>query len=118
MSQVTGRVYIKVNGNLLETKEGAKLSNISGVERTEVVGNDVYGYVEKAVAPTIECTIVDKASLKIKDIAAITDATCTFETDTGKTYIVRNAWCASAPSLTGGEGDVECKFVGHACEEQ
>lgn len=117
MSKVTGRVFIKVSGKLLRSKEGAKLTGIGEVERTPVIGNEVYGFVEKVVAPSIECTLADTADLSIKEIAAITDATATFETDTGKTYIVRNAWCESSPSLTAGEGDVECKFTGVACEE-
>lgn len=117
MPQVTGRVFIKVNGNLLRSKDGAKLVNISGVERTAVIGNEVYGYAEKVVAPSIECTLSHTADLKLKDIAAMRDVTCTFETDTGTTYILRNAWCESALSLTAGEGDVECKFTGVAVEE-
>lgn len=117
MAQVTGRVYIKVNGKLLRSKDGAKLNNIGAIERTPVIGNEVYGYSEKVVAPSIDCTLADTADLKLKEIHAIVNATCTFETDTGKTYIVREAWCESALSLTAGEGDVECKFTGVACEE-
>ncbi len=117
MAQVTGRCYIKVGGKLLRTKDGAKLTNINGVERPPVVGNEVYGYVEKVVAPSIECTLADTADLSLKEIGAIVDATATFETDTGKTYIVRSAWCESAIALTAGEGDVECKFTGTACDE-
>lgn len=115
--KVTGRVYIRVAGKLLRSKEGAKLVNFGGLERPPVVGNEVYGYVEKVVAPSIECTIVDTADLSLKEIHAITGATATFETDTGKTYIVRDAWCESALTLTGGEGEVEAKFTGVGCEE-
>lgn len=117
MAQVTGRVYVKIGGKLLRSKEGAKLTNFGGVERTPVMGNEVYGYVEKVVAPSIECTIVDTADLSLAEIHGITDATATFETDTGKTYVVRNAWCESALDLTGGEGEVSAKFTGVACEE-
>lgn len=117
MAQVTGRVFIRVNGKLLRSKDGAKITNIGGFERTAVVGYEVYGYVEKVVAPSIECTLVDTADLKLKEIHAITNATCNFDTDTGKTYILREAWCESALSLTGGEGEVECKFTGIAVEE-
>lgn len=118
MAQVTGRVFIKVNGKLLRSKEGAKLVNIGGLERPPVVGNEVYGYTEKVVAPSVECTLVDTADLSLKEIHAIVSATVIFETDTGKTYSIRDAWCESALSLTGGEGEVECKFTGVACEEQ
>lgn len=117
MAQVTGRVYITIAGKLLRSKEGAKLNNIGAVERTPVVGHEVYGFSEKVVPPSVECTLADTADLKIKEIHAITNATLTFETDTGKTYILREAWCESAINLTAGEGDVECKFTAVACEE-
>jgi hypothetical protein len=118
MAQVTGRIYIKVNGRLLRTKEGAKLNNFGGIERTPVVGNVVHGYTEKVVAPSVECTLADTADLKLRDIHNTTNTEVTLETDTGKTYILLEAWCESAISLTGGEGDVECKFTGVAWEEK
>lgn len=118
MAQVTGRCYIRVAGKLLRTKDGAKLDNIGGITRTAVTGNEVYGYVEAVAAPSIECTLIDMADTSLKDIHAITDATITFETDTGKVYILQHAWCESALTLTAGQGEVEAKFTGTAVEEQ
>lgn len=118
MGQVTGRCYIRTNGKMLRTKDGAKLDNIGGLTREAVTGNEVYGFVEKVVAPSIECTIIDMADTSLKDIHDITDATITFETDTGKTYIMPHSWCESALSLTAGEGEVDAKFTGTSVEEQ
>lgn len=117
MAQITGRVYIKTNGKLLRSKDGAKLINVGGVERPPVTGNAVYGYVEKTVAPGVEFTVADTADFSLKEIHAMTNVTVTLETDTGKTYVLRNAWCEGAMALTAGEGDVECKFSAEACEE-
>lgn len=118
MSQVTGRCFLYVDGALLRSKSGAKLTGIGAVERTAVIGNQVWGYAEKAIAPTVEATLADTADLSLVAISQITDATITFETDTGKTYIVRHAWCETAPDLTEGEGDVSVKFAGVSVEEQ
>lgn len=116
MAQVTGLVYIRVNGKLLRSKEGAKLENFGGKEREEVVGHSVYGYTEKVVAPAVECTLADTADTSLKEIHDITDATLTFETDTGKQYVLSHAWCENALSLSQG-GDIEVKFKAISCEE-
>lgn len=115
--QVTGICYIRINGSLLRSKEGAKLNNVGGKEREEVVGHSVYGYTEKVVAPSIEATLADTKDLSLKALHDTTDATLTFETDTGKTYVLSHAWCTSAIALTAGQGDVEVKFTGMNIEE-
>lgn len=114
--QVTGICYIRINGQLLRSKEGAKLDNIGGKTREAVVGHSVYGFTETVVAPTVDAVLADTRDLSIIDIQNTTDATVTFETDTGKQYVISHAWCESAGSLTAG-GDVEVKFTGMKCEE-
>ena len=116
MAQVTGICYVRINGKLLRSKEGAKLDNIGGKTREAVVGHSVYGFTETVVAPSVEATLADTKDLKLKDIANTTDATITFETDTGKQYVLSHAWCENALSLSQG-GDVEVKFTAMNCEE-
>ncbi len=116
-NQVTGLVYIYVDGKLLKSKEGAKLSNISGVSRSAVTGHRVYGFAEKVEVPTVECKLADQADLSLAEVGAIKDSTVTFETDSGKRYILRNAWCSNGIDLTAGEGDVDVVFMAIACEE-
>ena len=117
MAQITGRCWLSVNGALLRSKEGAKLTGFGGVERTPVVGAQVWGYSEKAVAPKIEATISHTADLRLGSLSNIEDATITFETDTGRTFIMRHAWCESAPSLTDNGGDVPLVFGAVSVEE-
>lgn len=118
MSQVTGRIFIKIDGELQRSKPGASLT-FGGKTREPVVGDDsVHGFKEVLAAPLIEATFSDTAQLSLKKIADITDATITFETDTGKTYIVRNAWQnGDPPKLTGDGGEVAVQFAGISCEE-
>jgi hypothetical protein len=117
MPQITGRCWLSVNGALLRSKTGAKLTGAGGIERTPVVGAQVWGYSEKAVAPTIEATLAHTADLSLQTLNAIEDATITFETDTGRTFLLNHAWCQTAPGLTDGEGDVPVTFGAYAIEE-
>lgn len=116
MSQVTGRVFINVKGSRLRSKEGAKF-NRGGFEREAVIGDDsVHGYMEKLAAPSIECTISHTADTKLEDLAAITGATVTFETDTGRVLVLHEAWVANTLELS--KGEVQITFNGVRSEEQ
>lgn len=109
--KLTGRAFIRVDGDLLPTLEGAKI-NIGGLEREEVLGNEVLGFTEKPVAATVECTIAHSAATDLVALRNITDATVTFETDTGITYMVAPAWITKPPELTAGGAEVELEFKG------
>lgn len=113
--QVTGIVYVKVDSVLLRSKEGASLS-FGGKERTAVVGHSVYGPSEKIVPSVVEFTL---AHTEDDDLIALhnkKDATIEFITDTGASWLVRNAFSTTPPKLTGGEGDVPFVFNGDPAE--
>lgn len=113
-NQVTGRVFITVNGSRLASKEGAKL-DMGGVTRTGVAGDSgVHGYSEKTEIPHIECTISHKADTDLVALAAWTNETATFQTDTGQTYLLRNAWLAKPPELS--KGEISLRLEGVSCE--
>jgi hypothetical protein len=115
MSQVTGRIKIKANGILLETKEGAK-AQISNVEREMVAGdNGVAGHMEKTVIPYVEGAVIHTDKTVIDDID-IVDGSVTFETDTGHTYILRGATRTTPLEITGGEGELPVRFEGTSME--
>ncbi len=115
MGQVTGRAFIKVNGTDMRSKEGATL-NPGGVSREAAMSDrGVDGYSESPVAPTIQCSINHTADISLTDLGQITDASIVFETDTGKTYLLRNAWIDGPAELNGSE--VSLNFTGMTCEE-
>lgn len=117
MGQVTGIVYVSVNGKRLRSKEGASL-DIGGKERTAIVAaGRVTGYSEKVVPSVLSCTLAHTSDTDLLDIGATVDATATFETDTGLTYIMAGVFCTKPPKVTGGEGDVEVEFSGEPAEE-
>jgi hypothetical protein len=117
MAQVTGRVFIKLGGQVQPSKEGAKLTYAPGNIGREMVASDraVEGWKGKIVSPTVEATFIHSAALNIDDIHSATDQTLTFQTDTGVSYIVRGAVSLDPPTLTGGE--VSFKFGGISVEQ-
>lgn len=116
-SQVTGICIIKVNGKILRSKEGAKIK-LGGKERTAVTGHSVYGYSEKVVPAEIEATIADTRDTDLREMSDWVGARVLFETDTGKTYLVTNAFTTEPVELTGGEGDATLKMMGDPAIEQ
>lgn len=117
MAQVLGRATIKYNGNVLLTDKGAKL-NMGGVERKPVEGDTVHGYAEECKAPFIDCNISLRKGDSLKEITDITDATVTFEADTGQVYTLINAWSSVPPEITAGEGGkIPVKFYAMKCDE-
>lgn len=113
-NQVTGRVFITVNGSRLASHPGAKL-NLGGVSRTGVAGDTgVHGYSEKTEIPFIECTISHKADTDLVALAAWANETAVFQTDTGQTHLLRNAWQAKPPELS--KGEIALRLEGITCE--
>lgn len=116
--QRLGKAYIKVDGELLETMPGAKI-DIGGDKRDPIVGSHtVHGFAEAIQPARVECEISVGASTSLAKLRAITNATVTFECDTGQVYIVRNAWVAETLSVTEGEGGkVPIVLMGPPAEE-
>jgi hypothetical protein len=115
MTQVTGRVFISLNGQRIRSKEKAALE-FGGVERTpEVSDSGVDGYSEKVVPPKVDCKINHTADTSVKDLADFKDGTLVFETDTGRPYTITGAFCSKPPKLEGGELTLE--FMGVECLE-
>lgn len=116
-NKITGNFYVRVDGAKLPLTGSATLKNIGGVEREAVVGDAVHGYREKVVAPEVELTITKTGGLSIKDLAKITGATVTVETDNGDSYVIGEAWAASPGELSS-NGEIKMTFTGKSCEEQ
>lgn len=115
MAQVTGRVYITVAGKRLRSKEGAKLKYSDFSREGVTADTGVAGYKEKTEVPEVECTIIHAADVSLKEIGAIKSATISFDTDTGKSFVLTEAWVMGALELGGGE--VSVKFQAMTCDE-
>lgn len=112
------KAWIKVNGAMLETMPGAKL-NLGGNKRDPVVGsNKVLGYSETLEPSRIEAEISLGQGMSLAQIKDITDATTTYEADTGQTYVQRNGFVAETLEVTADAGGkVRVVIVGDPAEE-
>lgn len=117
MSQTIGRATIKFNGKILKCQAGAKL-NPGGFERKIVKGDSIHGYAEEVAEPYVEGEYTVSKETSVKEINAARDVTVIFETDNGRTWVLRNAWLEKPGDITASEGGkVPFKFVGMTCEE-
>lgn len=117
MSHITGRAFVRVDGKQLKSRPGASLK-LGGVNRNTVIGDDgVHGFTEEVVAPGISCTISHDKDTSLKELAAISDASITFEADNGKTYIMSQSWLTAPPELNAQDGGVPLAFEGISIEE-
>ena len=118
MAQVTGIVKVYVNGTLMRSKEGAKLS-MGGKERTAQVGHSVYGYSEKVIPATVAFNVAHTSDAGVlADLNDAVNATVRFETDTGLVYNIANAFTTKPCELAGGEGDVTVEMQGDPAIEE
>lgn len=114
--KVTGIVTIRVDGKTLRSKKGASI-NFGGKKRTGIVAGEFLLYGEENAFAEVDCTVAHTADTDVLQMADFTDATLIFETDTGKQYIVKNAFTSEPPVLTGGEGDLTLKMMGDPATE-
>lgn len=114
-----GKAYIKTDGTLLRSLDGAKL-DLGGNYHTAVKGSHtVHGHTSKIKESMLECEIVLAQGDSLESIRNINDATVTFECDSGQTYVVRGAALAETLSITEGDdgGKIPVKLTGQPAEE-
>ncbi len=117
-SKYLGRAFIRINGQTLASLPGTAKLNPGGVERTPVTGDFGFlGYTEKPMHGEIECEIAVNADTNIDAINKTTDATITFEADSGQVWILRNAAVATPLAVQSGDGKASIKMIGAAIEE-
>lgn len=115
MAHVFGRAFITVGGKRYNTKEGASLK-FGGTSREPVVGDGgVAGHQEKIEAPQVDCTIIHTANISLKEIQGIKDATISFDTDNGKSFVITDAFNGPTPELS--RDGIKATFYGSQCEE-
>lgn len=115
--QATGVVIVEINGMRLASKEGAKL-NTGGMERTPITLQD--GSVRFAEKPThalVTATLVHGGDADVDALNNFKNGTCTFKTDTGKTYLISDAFTTKPVEISGGEGEMPIEIAGRAAVE-
>jgi hypothetical protein len=107
--KATGRVKVKIDGELLRSKPGASIQ-IGGVKRTPVPLDVGFDHKEEPVPAEVKCTLSHVGATDLRAIRAFENGTVTYETDNGPVYTVPNAYCADMGELK--DGEVEVTFGG------
>ncbi|WP_300657528.1 phage tail tube protein [Pseudomonas sp.] len=109
-----GRAIITYNGKRLRSKPGATL-NLGGTSRTpDPLDDGSVGYAESTAAPELTCAVPLTADLSVQELRDLTDANVVFESDTGKSWVIRDAFTVDTVSVG---ADVTLKFSGQPAEE-
>lgn len=109
-----GRATLTYNGKRLKSKEGATL-NLGGTSRTpEPLDDGTVGYFEATAAPELTCTVPLTADLAVQELRDLVNANLVFESDTGLSWVVRDAFTVDAVSVG---REVQLKFSGQPAEQ-
>lgn len=115
-NKVVGQMKVKVDGAQYPTA-GATTLEIGGTVREPVPGDYDAGSFKEMTAPSkAEAEILYKPGVSLAVLRSIDNATLTIETDTGVTWIVRNAYVADVISF-GQDGKAKVVFQGPPAEE-
>ena len=116
--QVTGQITVKADGDTLLMKAGQVTFNFGGKERTMVYAdNRPIGFAQTPVGATVSGTLAHVSNTDMRALAEHESVTLLIECDTGKRYVVREAFATQPPELSGEEGDVSIEYMGQVAEE-
>lgn len=99
MSRYLGRVTVRANGVVLDSKPGATL-DLGGIARAEVVNEQNMGFSETKRPSRIECVVAMKVGDSIEPLRNITDSTAVFECDTGQQYVIKGVYTVETLTLS------------------
>lgn len=109
-----GRATLTYNGKRLSSREGATL-NLGGTSRTaEPLDDGSVGYYEATVAPELSCTVPLTRDLAVQELRDLTGATVVFESDTGLSWVIREAFTTNTVSVG---REVTLTFSGQPAEQ-
>jgi hypothetical protein len=116
-NQFLGRVTIRANGRILNSKTGASI-NLGGIKRNPQKSDTRMGFSEEMMESTVDCEMLLGVGDTIDDLRNFTDGTVTFECDTGQQYVCTNSYVVDPLSIKGGDGGaVPIQFKGNPAEE-
>ena len=103
MPQATGRVTIKINGDVLRSRNGASLQT-GGIVRTAITTDQgkVY-FTEDTQASEVSATLVHTQADDVVGLRSLRDVTVSFETDTGAGWAIANAFVTEVSEIATGE---------------
>ena len=115
-NRVVGQMKVKIDGDTFATA-GETTLEIGGPMREAVPGDyDAGSFKEATKEAKAEVTLLYKRGVSLANLRSVDNATLILETDTGQTWIVRNAYVADVISFTQ-DGKAKVVFQGPPAEE-
>lgn len=116
--KIHGQATIRINGQVIESEDDAALKP-GGLKNNGRMIGQKFHHNQTTIPATVTCKVPVGGSTSIRDLQALSGVEITFESDTGRTWIVRNAVQTAELELTGGEqgGTVQLEFAGEPAEE-
>jgi hypothetical protein len=110
MSQKTGRVFLKLGADALQSKPGAKLMT-GGITREMDMSDDGRVFWSEKITPSqLTCTLIHTSETDLEAIKAFVGGTIEYRCDTGRIYTIPQACYQTDGGLQNGE--VEVNFGG------
>jgi hypothetical protein len=106
MAQATSRVFIKANGLLLRTKEGASIQGGGLVSEAVVTDSGFVDHKDNIVASEVTATLVHNAETDMESLRLLKNVTLSYETDTGVGWAISGAFVTELGALSAGEFDI------------
>lgn len=118
MSKIHGQATIRINGTVIESEDGASLT-VGGLQNNGRMIGRKFVHNQTTIPSGVKCKVAVGADTSLRDLQEISGAEILFESDTGRTWIIRDAAQTAALELTGGAdgGTVELDFKGNPAEE-
>lgn len=118
MSKVHGRATITFNGQVYETEDGATLT-LGGIKNNDRTTGEKFFFNQSYFASTLVCRIPKTKGLSLRTFQGMNEATIVIQSDTGDTWIMRDAAQTGEISIAGGAdgGKFDVTFNGSAVEE-
>lgn len=114
MSNLLARLKMTINGKVYATEERATEIDLGGADNDPVVDAAGNTHTLESLKPgMIKCTLLATEGFKLRDVQQMTNGTIIAQGNNGLEYIMRNARCGSARTISGGKipatfyGDVE-----------
>lgn len=112
--KLSGEAKVFVAGQHRETHPGATLDPGGEANETVNLASSV-GFTSKIVQSKIECEFTFGVGDRLSDFA-FSGQSVQFQTDTGQTFVIANAWTTDRPVLSAG-GKVKVTIEGVPAQE-
>ncbi len=110
------RVWLRINGQLMETDPTTTKVDLGGFEREAVVTDQGFaGYTEKPKEANVETTIRVSSDTDLIAMKDWTNAVITLQYNSGQIFVMRDATITEPPSLSS-DGKCTLKFFGNAVQ--